>query len=163
MSDENQLRQKSQVLIEQIQSRLSNLKNERDVEILPPEGQKNKQQEQQLAVSPISAALPLARDAFALFQSAIEVHEAIRQTELAVERYRIAAAKSREQLPIIAPIVRKELDHISERLDQVLDRALAIDVEDCTEQDWKYRTQLIEIASGMSDQIFALTMKLLSI
>ncbi|HPO63069.1 MAG TPA: hypothetical protein PK762_08305 [Candidatus Kapabacteria bacterium] len=92
-----------------------------------------------------------------------EIDFLMKQMDVSLEKYLIDSNISLEKFRTNAPIVEKQLDNISNRIDKILDKALTIDSKKCEMVDLELRTKLITQVRDWSDHISSLLMKLMGI
>lgn len=90
-----------------------------------------------------------------------EMDVILKQMDTSVEKYIHDANVSLEKFKTTAPILEKEIDKTSDRIDKILDKALSIDASECQEVDLELRTDLISHVKDWSDRISDLLMKLM--
>jgi hypothetical protein len=92
-----------------------------------------------------------------------ELDVLMKQMDCTLEMYLQDTAISLEKFKTSAPILEKQIDKISDRIDRILDKALTIDSKNCEMVDLELRTKLITQVRDWSDHISSLLMKLMGI
>ena len=87
----------------------------------------------------------------------------MKQMDISLERYLQDTNISLEKFKTSAPILEKQIDNISNRIDRILDKALTIDSKNCDIVDLELRSKLITQVRDWSDHISTLLMKLMGI
>lgn len=86
----------------------------------------------------------------------------IMQLHAEVARIGIQAEASVAKLRAAAPVVQRSLEQLSDRIDSLIERALAIDATDSSHSQLELRNQLIDLATVSSSQSQSLLFKFLS-
>ncbi len=92
-----------------------------------------------------------------------ELDVLMKQMDVNLEMYINDTNISLEKFKTSAPILEKQLDKISDRIDKVLDKALTIDSKTCEMVDLELRSKLITQVRDWSDHVSSLLMKLMGI
>ena len=92
-----------------------------------------------------------------------ELDVLMKQMDCTLEMYLQDTTISLEKFKTSAPILEKQIDKISDRIDRILDKALTIDSKNCDMTDLELRTKLITQVRDWSDHISSLLMKLMGI
>ncbi|MFA6090111.1 MAG: hypothetical protein WC755_09720 [Candidatus Woesearchaeota archaeon] len=92
-----------------------------------------------------------------------ELDVLMKQMDITLEKYLHDTNISLEKFKTSAPILEKQIDNISNRIDRILDKALTIDSKSCEMVDLQLRSQLITQVRDWSEHISSLLMKLMGI
>lgn len=92
-----------------------------------------------------------------------ELDVLMKNMDVSLERYLQDTNVSLEKFRISAPIVEKQLDRISDRMDNILNSALEINPKTCELKELELRGNLIKQVRDWSDQISTLLIKLMGI
>ncbi|MCX7735977.1 MAG: hypothetical protein N2319_04630 [Candidatus Kapabacteria bacterium] len=92
-----------------------------------------------------------------------EIDLIMKQMDVNLEMYLKDSQISLEKFKTNAPILEKQLDNISNRIDKILDKALAIDSKNCELIDLELRSKLITQVRDWSDHLSSMMMKLMSL
>ncbi len=118
----------------------------------------------------MNTTLEVVNNVSTLFNCAMDTYKTVKeidflmkQMDVSLEKYLIDSNVSLEKFRTNAPIVEKQLDNISNRIDKILDKALTIDSKNCEMIDLELRTKLITQVRDWSDHISSLLMQLMRI
>lgn len=75
------------------------------------------------------------------------------ELEAAVQKWEIEAQYRLEKLRKQTPMLERQLERMSDQVDKLVDRALAIDARTCSRDDLELRAQLLRYAQGLSQQV----------
>ena len=89
------------------------------------------------------------------------MHVAVEQIEAELEAFKTATGAKLDKFKLQVPILDKQMDKISDRIDMLTDRILSLPDDDMTEETLKKQSLLMDTLSNFSVSFNNLVMKLM--
>lgn len=85
----------------------------------------------------------------------------IKQINAELDAFKTATGAKLDKFKLQVPILDKQMDRISSRIDQITDKVLALTDDDMSEQTLKKQSMLMDMLSGFNDSFNNLVMRLM--
>ena len=89
------------------------------------------------------------------------MHVAVEQIEAELEAFKTATGAKLEKFKLQVPILDKQMDKISDRIDMITERILSLTDDDMSEETLKKQSLLMDTLSNFSGSFNNLVMKLM--
>ena len=89
------------------------------------------------------------------------MHVAVEQIEAELEAFKTATGAKLEKFKLQVPILDKQMDKISDRIDMITERILSLTDDDMSEETLKKQSLLMDTLSNFSVSFNNLVMKLM--
>ena len=89
------------------------------------------------------------------------MHVAVEQIEAELEAFKTATGAKLDKFKLQVPILDKQMDKISDRIDMITERILSLTDDDMTEETLKKQSLLMDTLSNFSGSFNNLVMKLM--
>lgn len=89
------------------------------------------------------------------------MHVAVEQIEAELEAFKTATGAKLDKFKLQVPILDKQMDKISNRIDMITERILSLTDDDMTEETLKKQSLLLDTLSNFSGSFNNLVMKLM--
>lgn len=89
------------------------------------------------------------------------MHVAVKQIDAELDAFKTATGAKLDKFKLQVPILDKQMDRISNRIDQITDKILALTDDDMSEQTLKKQSVLMDALSNFNDSFNNLVMRLM--